>query len=148
MYFQSFYKLRVKLTVNCPRAHVITYIHCTLRATADKYHILLHLQFTLLFFNYLLDHSQERSLLCFPHGDIITKRSIIKGLCYFFWGGGGVCAFYSSHPTPFVVDILVHNIYRWSLLFHSTKTFLFIAKCYLFGHLCQMQPAICGLHLD
>ena len=31
---------------------------------------------------------------------------------------------------------------------HSTRAVLFVTKCYLYGHLCQMQPAICRLHLD
>ena len=36
---------------------------------------------------------------------------------------------------------------NWSSISHSTKAVLFVRKCYLFSHLCQMQPAICRLHL-
>ena len=31
---------------------------------------------------------------------------------------------------------------NWSSISHSTRAVLFVTKCYLFGHLCQMQPAI------
>ena len=45
-------------------------------------------------------------------------------------------------------DLCKNYLIQASKFQSSTKTFLFIAKCYLFGNLCQMQPAICGLHLD